>query len=151
MRWMRIILTTTLLLFVAVSLGKAVLATVNPRVVVEAAPEVKASAPIIAYYFHATKRCVTCRQIEENGQKSFADAVKAGRVEWRVANYEAPDNAHFAKEFDIAFSNIVLVTASESTPRRWKVLDKAWDLYDDPPAFAQYAQAELAKFEGGQP
>jgi hypothetical protein len=150
MRWMRITLTTTLLLFVVVSLAKAVLATVTPPAVVEAAPEPKATAPIIAYYFHATKRCVTCRQIEENGQKSFAHAVQAGRVEWRVANYEEPANAHFAKEFDIAFSNIVLVTAGESTPRRWMVLDKAWELYDEPAAFAQYTEAELQAFEGGQ-
>ena len=46
---------------------------------------------------------------------------------------------------------MVLVSAGDTAPRRWMVLEKAWELYNDPPAFARYVEAELAAFEKGRP
>lgn len=150
MRWVQTTATALLLAFVAVSLAKALLATVTTPQVEQLATEPIASAPVIAYYLHSSKRCVTCRAIEENGQASLANAVRDGKVEWRVANYEEPANAHLAREFDLAFASLVLVSADGAAPRRWKVLDRAWELFEDPPAFANYVQAELAAFESGR-
>ena len=68
-----------------------------------------------------------------------------------MANYEESENAHFVTEFNLKFASLVLVSADGTTPRRWKLLDKTWQLYVDPPAFGRYVEAELAAFEGGRP
>jgi hypothetical protein len=153
MKWIRRFTTAGLLAFVAASLGMAVVDATGLRATptppTDPAPPAK--APVVAYYFHSNHRCPTCRTIEANGQAALADAVRDGRVEWRVVNYDEPANRHFAQDYDLAFASLVLLGADGQSPRRWKNLDRVWELHGDPPAFARYVQAELAAFTGGRP
>lgn len=154
MKWIRRFTTAGLLAFVVASLGLAVVDATGlratPAPVGDPAPPT-AKAPVIAYYFHSSHRCPTCRAIEANGQTALADAVRDGRVEWRVVNYDEPANKHFAEDYELAFASLVLVANDGGSPPRWKNLDKVWGLHDEPPAFARYVQQELTAFTGGRP
>ena len=154
MKWLRRLTTAGLLAFVVASLGLAVADATGVRVTptpVGHPESLAAKAPVVAYYFHSNHRCPTCRAIEANGQAALADAVRDGRVEWRVVNFDEAANKHFARDHDLAFASLVLVANDGGSPPRWKNLDRVWELYDDPPAFARYVRQELAAFTGGRP
>ena len=55
-------------------------------------------AGVTVYYFHGGVRCSNCINFEkytgELMNTVFADAVKAGNLEWRVVNTDEPGNEH---------------------------------------------------------
>lgn len=154
MKWIRRLTTAGLLAFVVASLGLAVADATGlratPATVGDPSPPA-ASAPVVAYYFHTSHRCPTCRAIEANGHAALADAIRDGQVEWRVVNFDEAANKHFAKDYNLGFASLVLVANDGLSPPRWKNLERVWDLYDDPTAFARYVQQELAVFTRGRP
>jgi hypothetical protein len=146
-------LTGTLLTFVVVSLGAAV-AEVAGLYPSHAADTASSAAPSgeqwVAFYFHSSHRCPTCRAIEANTRA----AVIAGSpepVELRVLNYEEPAQQHFAKQFDLAFPSVILALVRDGSAVRWKILDRVWDLWEDRPAFVTYVRTELTNFKEGRP
>lgn len=153
MKWIRRVITAALLAFVMASLGVAVADATGLRAIQTPVgdPPPAATARVVAYYFHSNHRCPTCRAIEANGQAALADAVRDGRVEWRVVNYDEAANKHFAQDYELAFASLVLVDTGSRSPSRWKNLDRVWELYKDSPAFARYVQQELAEFTGSRP
>jgi len=84
--------------------------TAGTEVSKTAAPGVK----IVAYYFHGTTRCATCRKIEtfahEAIQAGFGEALKAGSLEWRTLNVEEPANQHFIKDYRLYTKSVVLIS-----------------------------------------
>ena len=147
--------TAVLLGFVTASLGLAFIDAFGLRHPTPA-PEPTPSSDTrsdrwVAYYFHTNTRCPTCRKIEANGQAAVADAVREGRIEWRVVNYQDLVHAHFAKDFGLEFASIVLVKEVVGRPIRWKKLDQTWDFFNDPAGFTAYVQQELARFTEEQP
>jgi len=105
---------------------------------------------VIAYYFHGTTRCATCRKIEayshEAVQTGFGEALKAGKIEWRTLNVEEPANRHFIKDYQLFTRSVVLTAYQADKQLRWKNLDKVWELVGDKPAFTRYIQAEVKSF-----
>jgi hypothetical protein len=149
----RSILTGLLLAFVVVSLAVAVadVAGLRPTVQqVEAAP-VSAGDRLIAYYFHTNTRCPTCRAIESNAHAAVAAEVEAGKLDWRVVNYEEPSARHFATEFKLLCPSVILVQMRDGVVTRWKNLERVWELNDDRQASVEYIRAELTAFQEGQP
>lgn len=150
MQRMKRICTIGLLIFVAASLGVAVMEAAGlrssslPSGPLPTTPVSK--APVIAYYFHSNTRCETCRTIETTGQSALRDAVKVGRVEWRVVNYQEPSHKHFAKDYELAYASLVLVKNAPGQPPRWKKLKRVWDLYEEPAEFIAYVKRELDLF-----
>jgi len=115
----------------------------------EAASQAKADAEktkLIAYYFHGNMRCTKCRTIEAYTKdaisKSFADAIKNGRLEWRVVNIEEPENEHFVKDFQLTTRSVVLDLRSNGKSIKWKNLEEIWDLVGDEAAFKEYIKTE---------
>lgn len=115
-------------------------------------PVLLAEAPpdraTLVYYFHATSRCATCRTIEAYSQETvtstFAADLAARRLEWRAVNVEEPTNRHFVEDFKLYTRSVVLVDARD--PRRFKVLDRVWQLVRDKAAFRQYLEQEIRAF-----
>ncbi len=105
---------------------------------------------IIAYYFHGTNRCTTCRTIEayarEAVQIGFGDALKAGKLEWRALNVEEPANRHFIKDYQLYTRSVVLASYQGDKQVRWKNLDKVWELVGDKGQFTRYVQGEVKTF-----
>ncbi len=143
----RRLVTVILLLFVAASLGS--LLAKSLRSSPSTAPAADQPPPrdgMIAYYFHSTTRCPTCESIESYGhealQSAFGDEMKSGQLQWRVLNYEKPENEHFVKEFQIALPSVVLVKMADGRQVAAKNLDQVWPLVGDKAAFMAYVQKE---------
>lgn len=105
---------------------------------------------IIAFYFHGTNRCTTCRTIEayarEAVQTGFGDALKAGKLEWRALNVEEPANRHFIKDYQLYTRSVVLASYQGDKQLKWKNLDKVWELVGDKGQFTRYVQGEVKTF-----
>ncbi len=99
---------------------------------------------VIAYYFHTTARCVSCRAIEANSREAlesaFAKEIKDGRLLWKVVNVEVKGNEHFVKDYALYTKSLVLVNEVRGRPAEWKNLDKVWQLLQDKPKFLRYVQ-----------
>jgi len=116
----------------------------KPTTVVEA----PASSGIRVYYFHGTTRCATCKTIEayahETVASAFAPELKAGSLEWTVVNVDLPANQHFTRDFQLYTRSVVVVDAKD--PKRFKVLDRVWQLVGDKAAFQKYVEQEIRAF-----
>jgi hypothetical protein len=117
------------------------------------APAAVAAAPavspgVLVYYFHATTRCATCKTIEayahETVASKFAADLEARRLEWRTVNVEEPANQHFIRDFQLYTRSVVVVDAKD--PKRYKVLDRVWQLAHDKAAFQKYVEQEIRAF-----
>lgn len=158
------IATALLLGFVALSIGAMVVKEVRAREPVAAplAKEIATPAPrqvqegsrVVAYYFHGNVRCPTCISIETQSHAAvaefFRDQIDAGRLEWRLVNYDAPENAHFRDDFQLAFQSVVLVEESGGKVVRWKNLADVWTwIHETPQEFEQYVVESTADFIAG--
>jgi hypothetical protein len=138
--------TTALLLTLAVAGGAALLAPPKPSAAVAEAPT--ASAGVRVYYFHGTTRCATCKTIEAYAHEivatAFAPELKAGSLEWKTVNVDEPANQHFTRDFQLYTRSVVVVDAKD--PKRFKVLDRVWQLVGDKSAFQAYVEQEIRAF-----
>ncbi len=156
------VVKTLLLSFVAVSLTTFTVQELRSRSVpVNASPvaEDKAGATqepavsenkVIAYYFHTTVRCPTCRKIEalakETVETTFAEELKSGALAWRVVNVQLPENRHFTGEYQLFTKSVVIVKIENGKRTAWKNLERVWDLTDDKAAYMSYVGAEIKKY-----
>jgi hypothetical protein len=105
---------------------------------------------VIAYYFHTTYRCASCRAIEaysrEAIETAFADEIKDGRILWKVVNIEVKGNEHFVKDYGLYTKSLVLVNEVRGKPAQWKNLEKVWQLLQDKPRFLRYVQDETRSY-----
>ena len=135
--------TGALLLVLALAGPKGPAAAAAPTTV---APQTAPKA--IVYYFHGTTRCATCKTIEayahETVASAFAPELKAGSLEWTVVNVDEPANQHFTRDFQLYTRSVVVVDAKD--PKRFKVLDRVWQLVGDKAAFQKYVEQEIRAF-----
>jgi hypothetical protein len=105
---------------------------------------------VIAYYFHTTYRCASCRAIEayshEAIETAFADQIKDGRILWKVVNIEVKGNEHFVKDYGLYTKSLVLVNEVRGQAAEWKNLEKVWQLLQDKPKFLRYVQEETRAY-----
>ena len=104
--------------------------------------ETDAGNKVIVYYFHATRRCWTCKTIEAYSEEAirtgFTEQLESGAVEWRTVNIDEPKNQHFVDDFQLATRTVVLVHVVDGINMEWKRLDRVWELVRDKPAFVDY-------------
>jgi len=110
--------------------------------------EVKAqNSKVIAYYFHGTFRCSTCRTIEQYShdaiQMHFAKELGNGRLEFRPVNVEEPENKHFIQDYQLVTRSLVLSLVSDGKETKWKNLPDVWKLVKDKDKFFQYVKDEV--------
>lgn len=119
---------------------------------VATAGETKSPLKVIAYYFHATVRCPTCRSIETFGKEAvdgaFAGELKKGTIEWRPVNIQLPENRHFVKDYRLFTRSLVLVKVRDGKHVEWRNLDKVWDLVSSKPEFVKYVQTGVKSYLG---
>lgn len=105
---------------------------------------------VVAYYLHGTQRCKTCRHIESSTEKvlrgAFAQDLQTGRLAWRTADFDRPENEHFIKDFGLVTSSVVLVEMTGQRVVRFRVLDKTWQYARDDWALEDYVKRETAAF-----
>ena len=164
---LKTIVTIVLLLFVAVSIvyliveesgGKPTQDTMQtderPAVTQEKKESVSDSKParrkVVAYYFHGNFRCMTCRTIEAYAKEAietgFPEALKDGRLEFRVVNIEEPANEHFVEDYQLAASSLVLVDTQNGEQKDWRNLERVWELVGNELKFKAYVEAAALTF-----
>jgi len=116
------------------------------------AGEEQAQHKVIAYYFHGSARCATCRAIEayalEAVETGFPEQLQSATLEWQAINIDEPQNHHFVDRYELTTRSLVLAEMEGETLTRWTNLDRIWDLVTDPDAFIAYVQSETATFLG---
>ena len=134
----------------AIAAGTAAVAETpqKPRTPTAVAAPPAASTGVLVYYFHATSRCGTCRTIEayahETVTSRFGPDVQTRRLEWRAVNVQEPANQHFIRDFQLYTRSVVVADAKN--PKRYKVLDRVWQLVQDKAAFQSYVEQEIRAF-----
>ncbi len=108
---------------------------------------------VVVYYFHGTRRCPTCRKIEEYTNdavaEGFTEELQSGAIIWRVVNVEEPGNEHFIDDYRLSTKSVVLVRLAGGREADWKNLSRIWDLVGERAAFMAYIQDEVKRFERG--
>lgn len=145
--------SSLLIVVVVLSLAGLVLAgpPSAPAPVANDAKAAKAAGQaVVAYYLHGTQRCKTCLHIQDSAERvlraAFADDLAAGRLAWRTADYDKPENEHFVKDFRLVTSSVVLVQMDGDKVVTYKVLDKTWQYARDQVEFDAYVERETAAF-----
>jgi len=104
----------------------------------------------VAYYFHGTRRCVTCRAIEAQAQQAiqskFAEELREGKLRWAAINIEDLGNDGYATDYGVTGSTLVIAQLSGGRPARFARLDDVWKLVHDKPAFVDYVTKEVTAF-----
>ena len=105
---------------------------------------------VIAYYFHVTVRCVTCRTIEsysrEVVEQKFATDIAKGRLEFKLVNLQLPENKHFVKDYQLFTKSLVLVRFDKGRQAEYKVLNNTWELVGDKSAMQAYVEREVRDY-----
>ena len=106
----------------------------------------------VAFYLHGTMRCPTCLNMErmarEAVEATFAEELAGGGVAWRAINTDEPENAHYAKDFELVSSGVVVAREREGTILQWRNLSKIWDLNGDEGQFKAYVVGEMTALRG---
>ncbi|QDU57503.1 nitrophenyl compound nitroreductase subunit ArsF family protein [Aeoliella mucimassa] len=141
------IITVVLLLFVASSVVMLVSKELSSSP--GESPAAAASLPdnaLVVYYFHGNIRCPTCESIESYSHDAitttFDEELASDAVVWQVVNYELPENAHFATEYELVSPTVVLVRTADGKVADWQNLVRVWELVGDREAFTEYVVAE---------
>ncbi|UCF69375.1 MAG: hypothetical protein JSV80_08915, partial [Acidobacteriota bacterium] len=137
----RVTIIAVLFVFAFVALGSAALAEnvkTRPSDSTKAESEVEKQAPdssattVIAYYFHGTRRCVTCKKLEayskEAVESGFAEQLKSGKIQWRSVNTDEAENTHFRDDYQLYTKSVILSEMKNGEEIKWKNLDKIWQL-----------------------
>ncbi len=110
----------------------------------------KAKTKIIAYYFHGTYRCPSCKIIEEWShdaiKNSFQEELKNGRLVWKALNIEEVQHRHFVKDYSLYTKSLIISEMNGEKEIRWKNLDKVWQLFRNQEKFFGYVAGEVKKY-----
>jgi hypothetical protein len=105
---------------------------------------------VIAYYFHVTVRCTTCRTIEsysrEVVEQKFGADIANGRLQYKLVNLQLPENRHFVKDYQLFTKSLVLARFDKGRPAEYKVLNETWELVGDKSAMQGYVQREVRDY-----
>jgi len=87
-----------------------------------------------------------CRaDAEETVKATFAAELANGQLVWKPLNVDEAQNEHFVQDYQLFTRSLVLVDGTN--PKRFKNLDKVWQLVRDKPVFQKYVQDEVRAFQ----
>ena len=102
---------------------------------------------LVVTYFHTTARCPTCHKIEElsdDAMKSnFGDALKSGKLVWRIINVDEPENKHFIQYYQLYSKHLIVSEMKDGKEARWKDLKDIWTLVRNDEKFENYVKTEI--------
>ncbi len=105
---------------------------------------------LVAYYFHTTYRCPTCRRIEAYSKQAiesgFARELADGTIEFRLVNVEIPENRHYVQDYNLFTKSLVLVRMHDGKQVEWTNLERVWELNGDQAAFLRYVQQGIRDY-----
>ena len=105
---------------------------------------------VVAYYFHTTYWCVSCRKIEayskEAIESGFADQLENGTLTFQSVNINEDVNKHFIKDYQLYTKSLVICNMDYGKQVEWRNLAKVWELIRDKDAFVKYVHDEINSY-----
>lgn len=105
---------------------------------------------VVAYYFHVTARCTTCRTIEGYSrdviERKFGTDIAGNRLQYKLVNVQLPENRHFVKDYQLFTKSLVLVRFEKGREAEHKVLNETWELVGDKSAMQGYVEREVRNY-----
>ncbi|MDD5120553.1 MAG: nitrophenyl compound nitroreductase subunit ArsF family protein [Candidatus Omnitrophica bacterium] len=112
------------------------------------AAEDKPAAKVIAYYFRGAARCPTCHKLEQYSKEAvennFKEALRSGRLEFKVVNVEDKGNEHYWNDYQLYTKSLILSLVKNDKQIKWKNLDKIWEYVGNKQRFIDYVQSGVA-------
>ncbi len=102
----------------------------------------------VVFYLHGTIRCVTCNTFHkaiEEALAAYTPPAGGVRPVLQVVNYQKPGNEHFARDFKVVASSVLLAEVDGERIVRGRLCPRIWDL-SDRPALLAYLGDELRTF-----
>ena len=111
---------------------------------VAAGPEVQVT------YFHMTRRCPTCKLLEEYSketvEKHFTEELNQGKILFRVINLDIPENKHFIKDYNLVTKSLIVSLNKNEKEIRWKNLPDIWKHVRNREHFKGYVRSQIEEF-----
>ena len=113
----------------------------------EPAKQVKKTNPTEVYYFHMTRRCVTCQTVEKVTEQAvnefFPEAVKRGDVFFKSVNIEEKENKDLVKRLKVEGQSLLIVNGKEQV----NIVDKGF-MYamNEPDKLKAVVKANVEKY-----
>ncbi len=108
------------------------------------------SGKVIAYYFHGSFRCFTCRNLEQYAKESiennFKKELAEGSLIFKVVNVEEKRNEHFVNHYQLYTKSLVLSLVEDGKEVKYKSLDKIWEYVRDKTKYMDYVKSEVNSF-----
>jgi hypothetical protein len=105
---------------------------------------------VLVYYFHSTRRCRTClgiqAAIEKTVKERFATELASSALVFQDVNLDEPTNSHFAKDYNLSFSSMVVVAKKGQTTLKWENCDKVWEHAHNEPVLTEYAEKQIRSY-----
>ncbi|HNX90963.1 MAG TPA: nitrophenyl compound nitroreductase subunit ArsF family protein [Candidatus Omnitrophota bacterium] len=131
-------------LFLAVSVF------VSVPVVSAADAPASGTAKVIAYYFHGSFRCPTCKKLESYAKAAindnFKNEIASGKLEFKEINVEEKENDHFIGEYQLYTKTLILSLEKDGKETKWKNLDRIWDLVGNKKEYMEYVKNGVDDF-----
>jgi len=111
------------------------------------------SGKVIAYYFHGSFRCPTCRNLEryakEAIENNFKKELAEGNLIFKAVNVEEKGNEHFVNHYQLYTKSLVLSLMEDDKEVKYKNLDKIWEYVRDKTKYIDYVKSEVSNFLKG--
>ena len=105
-------------------------------------------AHIVAYYFHGSFRCPTCRKLEEYSREAieanFKGALASGKLEFRVVNIEDGGDEHYVSDYQLYTKSLILSLVKDGKEAKWINLRKIWEYAGNKEMFIDYVKNGVA-------
>ncbi len=120
-----------------------------PQVAPRPAP-VLPSHYVLAVYFHRTHRCPTCRllgaYVEQAVREGFAGQLQQGTVQFRLVDFQAPQNAPIAAAYQITGPTLVVIDVRDGRVTAWQPMSQVWSLLAHKDEFFRYVQGAVRQY-----
>jgi hypothetical protein len=77
-----------------------------------------AAAEVEVYYFHFTRRCVTCNAVESESKKAieslYPEQVKAGKITFKGINLDDEDSKAIAEKLGVGGQCLLVVSGKDT-------------------------------------
>ena len=108
------------------------------------------SGEVVAYYFHGSFRCPTCRNLEQYAKEAiennFKKELAEGSLIFKAVNVEEKGNEHFVKQYELYTKSLVISLVKEGKEVKYKNLDKIWEYVRDKTKYMDYVKSEVNYF-----
>lgn len=105
---------------------------------------------VVAYYFHTTYRCVSCKKIEaysrEAIESGFTEQLESGTLKFQSINIDEAENKHFVEDYQLYTKSLVICDMENGKQVEWKNLTKVWRLLRNKEEFVKYVQDEISAY-----